>query len=88
MINISNIGSKQIKVYRSLFTCFFNYISKNIKVDMTLSILRFKHIIQSFTHINSPHVCVVKHVKQTYATQSGSVSAISFEFTNKSITSS
>ena len=67
---------------------FFNYISKNIKVDMTLSILRFKHIIQSFTHINSPHVCDVKHVKQIDATQSGSVSTISFEFTNKSITSS
>ena len=46
---------------------FFNYISKNIKVDMTLSILCFKHIIQSFTHINSPRVCDVKHVKQTDA---------------------
>ena len=34
---------------------------------MTLSILCFTHIIQSFTHINSPHVCDVKHVKQTLA---------------------
>ena len=66
------------------------YLSNNSKVDLTLMTfsLCFKQIIQSFTHINSPHVCDVKHVKQTDATQSGSVSAISFEFTNKSITSS
>lgn len=51
MINISDIGTKQIKVYSSSFAC-----SLSIKVDMALCILNLKHIIQSFMLINSPHV--------------------------------